>query len=442
MDHSGERVSKRGTDGVSQDSAGVEVTVQSRSAADDMEPPTPDEHHRSSAVGSDPGSDRSDPPVCAHADYHGQAPARGPCVELEGLRGDATRAVDEGGALCPPSRTSGSGGGGASQDFQEQDASGGGGGGPQQGRGEEECAAGPCGVLGDQDDRERDDPHLATEGHGPSCGHCGTGRNRQGRLRQVREPKLHARQDLRRAVLSLGSHYRQGRRVLDVPQPVCQLADQLLREDDKECQAKGGHERVCAEEGCQEEDRTARISQLEPRAEGTIQFKQRAHRSDDEAAHGSSGHLDRGGEDAERGPWGEDAEDRGQAGCDDGPHADHDPGQGMSMLASRALEHKSELVIPHMFQDLMGQSRVDLFEISGEADSLLTEEFRARTGRSDSACRSALWSGQDLSTPEGLALSWNRLGVFTRSMCGLPCPVMPSVASKTLTRRPQPRSGI
>ena len=76
----------------------------------------------------------------------------------------------------------------------------------------------------------------------------------------------------------------------------------------------------------------------------------------------------------------------------------------MSMLASRALEHKSELVIPHMFQDLMGQSRVDLFEISSEADSLLTEEFRARTGRSDSACRSALWSGQDLSTPEGLAL--------------------------------------
>ena len=44
----------------------------------------------------------------------------------------------------------------------------------------------------------------------------------------------------------------------------------------------------------------------------------------------------------------------------------------MSMLASRALEHKSELVIPHMFQDLMGQSRVDLLEISSEADSLLT----------------------------------------------------------------------
>ena len=76
----------------------------------------------------------------------------------------------------------------------------------------------------------------------------------------------------------------------------------------------------------------------------------------------------------------------------------------MSLVASRALEHRSQLIVPNMFQELMGQSRVGLLEVSCEPDSLLTEEFRARTGRSDSACRSVLWSGQDMSTPEGLAL--------------------------------------
>ena len=57
-----------------------------------------------------------------------------------------------------------------------------------------------------------------------------------------------------------------------------------------------------------------------------------------------------------------------------------------------------------MFDSLLGQSRLELFEISCESDGLLTEEFRTRTGRSDSACRSALWSGLDLSTPEGLTM--------------------------------------
>ena len=75
------------------------------------------------------------------------------------------------------------------------------------------------------------------------------------------------------------------------------------------------------------------------------------------------------------------------------------------MIASRALEHKSEVMVPHMFQEMLGESRVDMFEISCECDGLLTEEFRARTGRSDSACRSVLWSGQDLSSAEGLALT-------------------------------------
>ena len=76
----------------------------------------------------------------------------------------------------------------------------------------------------------------------------------------------------------------------------------------------------------------------------------------------------------------------------------------MSMIASRTLEHKSQLVVPNMFQELTGKSRVEFLEVSCEPDSLLTEAIRTRTGRSDSACRSALWSGQDLSTPEGLAL--------------------------------------
>ena len=75
----------------------------------------------------------------------------------------------------------------------------------------------------------------------------------------------------------------------------------------------------------------------------------------------------------------------------------------MSQVAASALAHKSQVVVPHMFEELTGSSRVELMEIACEPDSLLTNAVQARTGRSDAACRSSLWCGHDLATTTGLS---------------------------------------
>ena len=74
------------------------------------------------------------------------------------------------------------------------------------------------------------------------------------------------------------------------------------------------------------------------------------------------------------------------------------------MVASHALEHRANNVIPNMFEELVGQARPELMEVSCEPDSILSETFRTRTGRSDSALRCALWNGHDLAKPEGRKL--------------------------------------
>ncbi|CAE7833265.1 RE1 [Symbiodinium sp. CCMP2592] len=62
-----------------------------------------------------------------------------------------------------------------------------------------------------------------------------------------------------------------------------------------------------------------------------------------------------------------------------------------------------------MFEQLVGQQRMDLLEVMCEPDSLLTATFQRRTGRSDSACRCSLWCGHDLSTPGGLAVTLEQI---------------------------------
>ena len=93
------------------------------------------------------------------------------------------------------------------------------------------------------------------------------------------------------------------------------------------------------------------------------------------------------------------SQDRGE-GC---PHVE-DPGLRMSGNAACALEYKSQLVVPNMFEELIGKDRLEFMEIACEPDSLLTHTFQERAGRSDAACRSSLWCGHDLSKPEGLNL--------------------------------------
>ena len=62
-----------------------------------------------------------------------------------------------------------------------------------------------------------------------------------------------------------------------------------------------------------------------------------------------------------------------------------------------------------MFEDLTGNSRVELMEIAREPDSLLASAAQARTGRSDAACRSSLRCGHDLATPSGLSLALEQI---------------------------------
>ena len=84
----------------------------------------------------------------------------------------------------------------------------------------------------------------------------------------------------------------------------------------------------------------------------------------------------------------------------------------MSLQASRVLEHKFQDVVPNMFESLVGQKRLDLLEVMCEPDSLLTQTFHNRTGRSDSACRCSLWCGHDLSTPGGLSVVLEQIRVL------------------------------
>ena len=108
------------------------------------------------------------------------------------------------------------------------------------------------------------------------------------------------------------------------------------------------------------------------------------------------------------GPHGEATEDCGEAGPGDGGLR----GQPLSQSAARVLEHKSQRVVPEIFEGLVGESRLELFEIaSGSGDSLV-EMFTTRTGRSDCACRSSLWNDRELSRPEGLAVTLEQIRVL------------------------------
>ena len=76
----------------------------------------------------------------------------------------------------------------------------------------------------------------------------------------------------------------------------------------------------------------------------------------------------------------------------------------MNMVASRALEHKMDRIVPNMFEDLVGHSRPELLEISCEPESVLADFFIARTRRHDAPHRCALLDGHDIPKREGLGV--------------------------------------
>ena len=65
-----------------------------------------------------------------------------------------------------------------------------------------------------------------------------------------------------------------------------------------------------------------------------------------------------------------------------------------------------------MFEGLVKSGRLEFLEIACEPDSVLGDTFIARTGRRDSAGRCWLWSGHDLSNPEGLAMTLEQIRIL------------------------------
>ena len=76
----------------------------------------------------------------------------------------------------------------------------------------------------------------------------------------------------------------------------------------------------------------------------------------------------------------------------------------MSLVVSRYLEHKGKCLVPNLFEDLLGAGRLKLLEVGNPVHSVLVQTFVARTGQSDSACQSGLWSSLELASPEGLGM--------------------------------------
>ena len=92
-------------------------------------------------------------------------------------------------------------------------------------------------------------------------------------------------------------------------------------------------------------------------------------------------------------------------------------------------------MIPDIFEGLISNRRLDFLEIACEPDSVLSETFIARTGRSDSASRCSLWSGHDLSRPEGLAMTLEQIRVLRPKMVWISPPCGPYSPMQNVNQR-------
>ena len=264
---------------------------------------------------------------------------------------------------------------------------------PQEGRSDPSCPNQSPPQRGTQ----CHDPGDPEGGHGEAAERdCGRGWRHDG-LRQVCQSLLPGCEGERAPVLRVGKDGVSGGKHLGVPEALRAVPDAA--------KGHGGQERT--DEVQPVEAQSEEGTQGDPGEAGDehndteLGFSEFGLRGDGEPPHPAGGRTHRRGEDVEgRACHGCAPQDCSRHGGVDGQ-----PSQGlpMSQVAASAIAHKSQVVVPNIFEELSGVNRVELMEFACEPDSLLASAVQARTGRSDAACRSSLWCGHDLSTPAGLS---------------------------------------
>ena len=102
----------------------------------------------------------------------------------------------------------------------------------------------------------------------------------------------------------------------------------------------------------------------------------------------------------------------------------HSRGRQLSKTKASQIEDLAWSLVPQLFQDLVGQGRPLLMEVSGEPHSLLAQAVCQVTGRADAAVCCGKWNGVDVSVTEGVRLGLERLKlekpqvVWLRTSCG------------------------
>ena len=359
------------------------------------------------ALCSDPGSGSrvpsippKPPPQLSH---HGQHEEERASPAPPSLRGGAPTDVDQGRTASEAARIVRDGRGADRGDQEDQDPTSGGHRRPESCKPEEGHPHRLCQEHvrrgGDQlrhhcHDPEEGDDLPARDGGGLRSGRDG--------VRQVRGEELCPSHDRGSAVLRMGDHDSGRRTQLNLPEALRQVGGQ-------EAEVRPhpqGHLR---------EQPEARFPQEGASGQHQEDGGPASHRLHEGTANTGSeflGYGRAGVDQAGPGPGCRDQGLEGGAQHSDSPEDRREErrahgealGQPLSYAASQVLEHKSQQLIPNMFEELIGSSRLEFMEVACEPNSLLTKTFQDRNGRSDAACRSSLWCGHDLSTKEGLLL--------------------------------------
>ena len=249
----------------------------------------------------------------------------------------------------------------------------------------------------DQCGHQRHDAGDPEGGYGEAAdGDCRGGRRPHG-LWQVRQSDLPRCEVQRAQLLQVGHDRVPGGEHVHLPKAVRGVPS-TARDLGQE---EGSHQ-----DEPQEDQREGRLPghdyQDGGRHESSTQelFGKLLDRGDSEPIVAVGGRTDRRSEGAQGGEGSLGPPQDTEVGCADGQEQ---PGLPISQVAANAIAHKSQLVVPDMFENLKGSQRVELMEVACEPDSLLASAVQARTGRSDAACRSSLWCGHDLATSAGLS---------------------------------------
>ena len=268
-----------------------------------------------------------------------------------------------------------------------------------------------------QDHRQRDDERVAAESDGAPVGHSGGHREGRDGFWKILHPDLPDGEGQRSSLLRVGSGDCQRGPMLGLPEKVRDLVgDQPVRGCGKRGSTQGEDQRGghCGEGEDDEEGEGLRQELRQDQHGGTRdrpgEEDHGPHYTDDGDIYefGPYGATARPGG-VEPGPGGAGLEGRQEFPTTEEDHQarrgdEPGPGRELSMVASKALEYRANMVVPGMFKDLIGRDRPELLEVLCEPNSILSETMIARTQRSESAHRCALWNGHDLAKPEGLKL--------------------------------------